>query len=194
MGRNLISGVKERKWLNKEEIFILISIFLFSSFFGFVYETLLRLAKGHGLKNGGFMYGPFLPIYGFGAIALILVFSHLRVNKNNIFKVFTLSFLLTTVVELIGSYLVDFFVGDFATLWNYYKRPYNYQGRICLIASIVFGVFGTFLICCVYPTFEKIYDNKKYNNKYEIFLFLIFILFLFDFFLHITIGSNYLIK
>ncbi|MDQ1550864.1 MAG: hypothetical protein QOD50_286, partial [Actinomycetota bacterium] len=42
------------------------------SFIGWIVEVLWVFAKSQHLENRGFLTGPFLPIYGIGAILLIL--------------------------------------------------------------------------------------------------------------------------
>lgn len=65
-----------------KEIFIQFFIFLFYSFLGWICETTFCSIAARKFINRGFLSGPFCPIYGFGAMIILLLFSNLR---NHIF-------------------------------------------------------------------------------------------------------------
>lgn len=46
--------------------------FFIYSFLGWVWESCLVSVQQHRWVNRGFLNGPFLPIYGFGAVAILL--------------------------------------------------------------------------------------------------------------------------
>ena len=69
------SGIAARKassdaLLGKvEKIFIL---FVIASMIGWFYELAFYLIAEHRIANHGFFYGPYLPVYGFGALFILL--------------------------------------------------------------------------------------------------------------------------
>ena len=53
--------------------------------------------------------------------------------------VFLETIVISTIVEFIGSYIIDWVWGDFKTLWDYSGELMNFDGRIALIPDIKFG-------------------------------------------------------
>lgn len=97
---------------------VFLSFFIYSVA-GYIYETVLEvLWYRTGFTNRGFMFGPYLPIYGTGAIIILAVFSKWRrkVSFLRIVGSFVGIFLMTTVVELIGSYIMEAITGEF--IWE----------------------------------------------------------------------------
>ena len=60
---------------------------------------------------------------------------------------------LTTVVELIASYLLEWTTGGW--LWDYTRYRIQWQGRICLSASLRFGVAGMVVLYGLQPLLER---------------------------------------
>ena len=63
---------------------------------GFILETTLKTFFFHNMNNG-IMYGPWIPVYGFGCCLIIaimrFVFNRIKVNRVvKIFLVFLISF------------------------------------------------------------------------------------------------------
>ena len=73
-------------------------------------------------------------------------------------------FLLTTVVELIGSYIMEAATGEF--IWDYSQYAFNFQGRIAPNPSLRFAIGGTFLLYMVHPPFE--HSAEKYPKAFRI--------------------------
>jgi uncharacterized membrane protein len=116
------------------------------SFLGWIAEVLYVFATTRHLQNRGFLTGPFLPIYGFGAILLLLlVYPYV----NNPFLVFLASVVITSALEFFTHLVLDklFHI----KLWDYSNRPFNLQGRICLQNSLAFGGLGLLLLYVIHP-------------------------------------------
>ena len=116
------------------------------SFLGWIAEVLYVFAQTQKLTNRGFLTGPFLPIYGIGAIALVLL---IEPYVKNPFLVFVASVLVTSAIEYVGSLILDkmFHI----SLWDYHGRRFNLNGRICLQNSLGFGALGLLLIYVIHP-------------------------------------------
>ena len=116
------------------------------SFIGWIVEVLWVFAKSQHLENRGFLTGPFLPIYGIGAILLILF---VEPYVKNPFLVFVASVVVTSTVEYLSSLILDkvFHI----SLWDYHDRRFNLNGRICLENSLGFGALGLLLIYVLQP-------------------------------------------
>ena len=127
--------------------FSLIFLYLsFYSFVGWIAEVgFVFVTTGH-LENRGFLTGPFVPIYGFGALALIYFVSPYVTNP---FLVFLASVVISSVLEYVTHLALDkiFHV----KLWDYSKKRFNLHGRICLENSLLFGVLGLFLLYVLHP-------------------------------------------
>ena len=60
----------KKNWL-KDNFSYLVLIFLFGSLVGFIYEELFYLIVDKKIVYQGFLYGPYLPIYGWGCLGLL---------------------------------------------------------------------------------------------------------------------------
>ena len=125
-------------------------LFFFAySFLGWVWETLYVSVKKRHLVNRGFLYGPWLPIYGFGAI--IILFLTLPV-RDNLLLVYLLGMAGATALEYItGAVMEKLF---HVRYWDYSSQPLNVQGHICLGVSLAWGVFALFLVHILHPPVE----------------------------------------
>lgn len=134
--------------------------FLAYSVLGWVYEVALETVVYHwGFSNRGFLFGPYLPVYGVGALLIVwclrgLTRRRLRLGRVNVTPavVFLAVMALTTAVELAASYLLEWCTGGW--LWDYTRYAIQWQGRICLSASVRFGLGGMVFLYLLQPLFE----------------------------------------
>ena len=90
--------------------------------------------------NRGFLRGPFLPIYGFGAV--IILWSTLPVEDHPTL-VFLCGMLGATVLEYVTGWLME---ALFKTkYWDYSHKRIQLHGRICLTSSIFWGILALVL-------------------------------------------------
>ena len=137
-----------------------------------------------GFSNRGFLFGPYLPVYGIGALLILVCLrplsrKQLRVGRVNLMPVvvFVAVVVLTTVVELITSYLLEWTTGGW--LWDYTRYSIQWQGRICLSASLRFGVGGMIILYGLQPLLEK--GMARLGKKWRQILFaVLFVLFVVD--------------
>ena len=164
-----------------EELFI---YFLLYSIIGWIYEVLLIMFRDKlGFVNRGFLFGPYLPVYGFGAIVILLTVTRLKQKKIKVWKinitpilVFLSIAAVTTLIELIASYFLEVITGKW--LWEYSHYFMNFQGRIALDPSLRFATGGTIFIYLLQPLFEKIvkkFSDKKLNIVFIVTLSIILI-------------------
>lgn len=116
-------------------------IFFIYSFFGWIWETSFKSIQKRKFINRGFLNGPWLPIYGFGA--LIILFVTLPVQDN-----FVLVFLLGAIVASIFEFFVGYGMEKLfhARYWDYSHLPLNIKGYIALPISLVWGLFSLILV------------------------------------------------
>ena len=111
------------------------------SFLGWVLETIFRSICEKKIINTGFLYGPFCPIYGVGAIIMLFGLNNF---KGKYLLVFLISFIVLTLWEyLVGWLLEKVFKTKY---WDYSDHKFNFKGRICLTNSIFWGILGVLFI------------------------------------------------
>jgi len=134
----------------------LAALFLAYSFFGWIIESTYKTISRHqGFINSGLLFGPVVPIYGFGAMGIMLLDDATRG------LVFPLRILVLTVLCAALEYLVGwFFETVFKTrLWDYSDEKLNFRGRICLSFTLAWAVLATAFIYAVRPFSEGIVDR-----------------------------------
>lgn len=143
--------------------------FIMYSIIGWLYEVFIEVVIYRwGFTNRGVLFGPYCIIYGVGSLLLIFCLRNLQNKKIYLGKlcitpilVFLGIVIITTIVELIGSYIMEIITGGW--LWDYSHYAFNFEGRIALNPSIRFGIGGMIFLYILQPLFEKIV--KKLSNK-----------------------------
>lgn len=141
--------------------------FICYSLIGWLYEVFLEVyIYRWGFSNRGVLTGPYCPIYGVGAVIFLMTAGRIIKDKKYSEKikfiplVFLVCMASATAVELLGSYILEFFTGKW--LWQTYENyKYNFQGRIALSTSIRFGLGGVLMLYALQPVFEKAVSNLK---------------------------------
>lgn len=129
----------------------LLIYFIIYSFLGWVMESCVRSICEKKVINTGFLYGPFCPIYGFGAIIMLLF---LNAFENHWFILFIASLIIFTLWEyLVGVLLEKIFKTKY---WDYSDHKFNFQGRVCLVNSLCWGILGVLFIKFIHPFMVKI--------------------------------------
>ncbi len=135
--------------------------FFLISVLGWIYEVFLEVVVYKwGFSNRGVLTGPYCPVYGCGAIAILFCLEKLMKKKIQALKInitpaviFVAIVFITTVIELIASYIMEFTTGSW--FWDYTRFSFNFEGRIALNPSIRFGIGGMIILYMLYPVFEK---------------------------------------
>lgn len=124
----------------------LLTYFVIYSMAGWVMESIVRSVCEKKMINTGFLNGPFCPIYGIGAIIMILFLSAF---KENIVLLFLLGFFILSAWEyLVGFLLEKIFQTKY---WDYSDQKWNIKGRVCIINSICWGILGVIFIHFIHP-------------------------------------------
>lgn len=143
--------------LSKFENYVL--YFFIYAFLGWFMETLYAIYElGHFTKRG-FLFGPICPIYGYGALILLIF---LRKYKKNSLKLFFSSIVVFSALEYFVSFALE---GAFKTYWwDYTNEFFNLNGRISILFSFVWGVAAILFINHIHP-FVKKQLNKRITKK-----------------------------
>lgn len=136
---------KEAVNMKIRKISVYIIEFIICSVIGWTYETVLTSAVYGSFADRGFLDLPLCPIYGFSAMLLLVMFGRVK----NTGAVFVLSASAVTVIELVCSYLLEIILN--LKLWDYSGWAFNFDGRISLISSLIFGALGLLLIKVIHP-------------------------------------------
>lgn len=152
---------------------VLFLLFIIYSVTGWIIEVIATYPDTKCFVNRGFLIGPYCPIYGNCAIAMILLLH----NIEDPILLFILSIIICSVGEYVTSYLMEKIFH--ARWWDYTKNKFNLNGRICLVNSLAFGVLGFLLIKFVNP-FVVGLITKLSPTIMNILFYTILILFLID--------------
>ncbi|MGN0142902.1 MAG: putative ABC transporter permease [Roseburia sp.] len=152
----------------------LVFYFFLGSLGGFLWEVGIFLVKEGAFRNRGFLYGPWLPVYGAGAVVFYLFF---RKIKSHPAAVFLLTALTGTVLELAIGWLLDT-VWELR-YWDYSGQFLNYKGYICLWSALGFGIAGAVWVCLLAEPLWQLWQRipRRISGA---FLALLVLLFLWD--------------
>ena len=129
--------------------------FLVYSVLGWMYESTYCTIVERKWANRGFLYGPLCPIYGFGVIGMIAVWQLVQAEGISVspWQVFVVTALGTAVLEYLTSWALEKLFH--ARWWDYTDMPLNVNGRICLPATVLFGLMGLLVVYVLYqPTMD----------------------------------------
>ena len=126
-------------------------IFYLYCFLGWCFESTVVSVQQRHFVNRGFLRGPMLPIYGFGATILLHVSLPLYNRPAALFRA---SMAAATVFEYaVGVIMEKLFKVKY---WDYSEHRFQFQGRICLQSSLCWGFLGLILARVIHPPVEWI--------------------------------------
>ncbi|MDY2699003.1 MAG: hypothetical protein SOV61_05600 [Lachnospiraceae bacterium] len=125
--------------------------FYFYCFFGWVFESTFVSVKSRKFVNRGFMRGPFLPIYGSGAIMMLVVSMPFQ---DNILLTYFAGCIGATALELVTGMTMEALFK--VRYWDYSNQKFNYKGHICLSSTIAWGFLTILMTEFVHKGVEKI--------------------------------------
>lgn len=147
--------------------FNLFWIFVVASFLGDVMESIVHVAivdPGQWQDRAGLLFGPFSPIYGFGALIMTLFLN--RFYKRNVILIFFVSAVLGGAFEFFVSYWMQYTYG--AVAWNYTGQFLSIDGRTCGWAMGCWGLLGVLWIKLLLPAMLWLIDKIPWNWRYAI--------------------------
>lgn len=128
------------------ELYFLLGWFWIYCFLGWIWESCyMSVVEGH-LVNRGFVTGPFLTIYGFGALSVYLI---LRPLAGQWLPLFFCGAVLATLLEFVTAEVLE---AVFHTRWwDYTEKKWNFQGKICPESTVCWGVFTLLMFYVLQP-------------------------------------------
>ena len=152
----------------KEKIMYWILIFLACSLIGWLYEEIFYFVTENIIGNRGFFYGPYLPVYGFGSVILMLT---LRKLKKRPILIFILSMLITGIVEYITGYIM--YAIYERVWWDYTGLFLNIGGYVCFRSIFTFAIGTIGLMYFIEPYLNKFIKKHFKSSSLISWLFLI---------------------
>lgn len=154
-----------------------LNMFFICSVLGYIIETSLKLLFFKSMNNG-ILFGPWVPIYGFGAVIIVLItdlfFKKRKVKRTiKIFFTVVTSVVILTFMEWISGNLIEMLFGK--VFWDYSQLKFNVGHYIALEISLVWMIFILIFMYILRPLIDKFI--KKIPNWLSI---LVLILFLID--------------
>lgn len=126
--------------------------FFVYGFLGYLCEVIYCSIGQKKLVNRGYLYMPICPIYGYGAIIIILSMTPLF-DRNMWYLVLLCGILLTSTLEYLTSYVMEILFH--MRWWDYSKRKFNINGRVCLRNSLMFGALVMVVMYGIQPYLLK---------------------------------------
>lgn len=120
---------------------------------GWIYETSICSFDQRKYVRRGFLYGPYCPIYGFGAVLDIMILGKLE----NPIQLFFGGAVLACLLEYFTAWLLESLFHS--KWWDYSKWKFNIKGRVCVIGAVVFGMFSVALIKVIHPIMSMEIDR-----------------------------------
>ncbi len=116
------------------------------SILGWACETFYCSVGNRKFVNRGFLNGPVCPVYGFGAVLVILL---LQSTEKNLVALFLSGMMVTTVLEYLTSVLLEKLFH--MKWWDYSRYKFQINGRVCLLNSLMFGGLSVILMRVLHP-------------------------------------------
>ncbi len=161
----MLKSSKPRKWLtfnyNRDYSFWNIVLLFFAfAFLGWIWEVLLFLFQTGSFVNRGALHGPWLPIYGAGGIAMLVLLKKVRKNP---FVYFIFAMIVSGIIEYFTSVYLE--IVHHMAWWDYTGFFLNINGRVCLEGLMLFGICGVAVTYVLAPVIANVLDKIDKNIK-----------------------------
>ncbi len=127
-------------------------LFFIYSFIGYIVESIsVSIMEKKVVLNRGFLVGPYIPIFGYGSMAMILT---LQKYKGDIIALFIMSMTVCLTIEYLCSLIAEKIFH--LRWWDYSDKKFNINGRICLKNGVLFGLAGVIVVEYLNPYLENL--------------------------------------
>ena len=134
-----------------------ILLFFIGCVFGWLWEVALHLLQSGEFANRGTLHGPWLPIYGGGAVLVLLMLYRFR--KRHVTE-FVLIVVVCGIVEYVTHWILEVTSGG-QRWWDYSGYYLNVNGRICAEGLLVFGIAGIAFVYVAAPLLDNFLVNIR---------------------------------
>ncbi len=160
-------------FIMNSQLALLFVYWIIYSFIGWILETVYCSILSGKFEERGFLNGPLVPIYGFGAM---IILATLLPYAFNPVLVFILGLILTSSLEYLTSYIME--KAFKMRWWDYSEMFMNINGRVCLLNSTMFGALSLVLVEYIHPVIVDLVANIsiEYLNYIAFTLFVVVII------------------
>ena len=147
--------------------FNLFWIFVIASVAGVVIESIYHVLVvdfGHYEDRAGLLWGPFSPIYGFGAVLMTLALN--RFHNAPIPVVFLVSAVIGGAFEYFVSWFMEYAFGAIA--WDYTGTFLNINGRTNFMFMCMWGALGVVWVKLALPALLHTVNLIPWRWRYSI--------------------------
>ena len=147
--------------------FNLFWIFTVCCVLGLIIETVYHFVvvdPGHYQDRAGLLFGPFSPIYGFGAVLMTVALN--RYHDKNVVLIFLVSAVIGGAFEYLTSWFMQFAFGIVA--WDYSGTFLSIDGRTNGMFMAMWGVLGVVWIKLCLPWMLKLVNLIPWNWRYAV--------------------------
>lgn len=147
--------------------FNLFWIFFVACVLGLILEVIFHMTvvePGVYQDRAGMLYGPFSPIYGFGAVLMTVALN--RFHSKPLIVIFLVSAVIGGAFEYAVSWFMEFSFGIVA--WDYTGTFLSIDGRTNGMFMFMWGCLGIFWIKWVLPRMLKLVNMIPWNFRYSI--------------------------
>lgn len=132
---------------------------------GWVWESIYMSILEKQLLNRGFLNGPYIPIYGFAGLVVHFGLGRFYgpLMSVNTIKIYFIGLICATSIEYVTSILLEKIFK--AQWWDYTIYKFNFQGRICLIASLFWGLVSVVFVQIVNPVLLAWFTGFSHDAK-----------------------------
>jgi uncharacterized membrane protein len=131
-------------------------LFYIYSILGWVWESIYMSFVEKKLLNRGFLYGPWIPLYGAGAT--VALFSTMPFREH-MWLVFVVGMIASTILEEVTGRVMDILFD--VRYWTYEGYPGNIDDIICVPASILWGCFSLFAMYVLNLPFDYLLGHMN---------------------------------
>ncbi len=136
-------------------------LFIIYAVIGWLWETPYVSFNQKKYINRGFLRGPYVPIYGFACLTIILSMSIFNTFDNDNIVIIIIQIFYIGIISAVWEYLTSLGLEKLFKMrwWDYSTRKFNLNGRIALDYTVLFGIGGYLLWRFINPIFESIYSS-----------------------------------
>ena len=149
------------------DFFNLFWIFVVASVLGLIIEVIYHMAvvdPGVYQDRAGMLFGPFSPIYGFGAVLMTIALNHF--HKAHIIVVFLVSAVIGGAFEFFVSWFMETAFG--AKAWDYTGTFLSIDGRTNGMFMAMWGALGVVWIKLILPQLLKLVNLIPWKMRYTV--------------------------
>ena len=135
-----------------------VNAFFIYSIIGFIFEVVVSFLKKVKIGSG-ILYGPWTPIYGIGAVLVIIIYKfltkylHFKKIIEVIIFLITITIILT-ILEYLGGVIIEKIFK--VAFWDYSKFKYHIGKYIALEISLVWAIGALIIVYIINPLVDKL--------------------------------------